>query len=323
MNTHPHDFEAAIPDRLSVMELRELSHLSPTRALAAVALEWLAIAAAITVATLIGHSLATLAAIVIIGARQHALLVIAHDASHMRFLPNRRWNDAVANLLLAWPMFISVQGFRHFHGPHHRFLGGKGDGNRTLWSTHDAQGTLCAEWRYPKTPGALTVKILRHVVLGTGLWWILRGLVGGFQFGVSLLGKVSRAAFYVAVATALSLADAWSGFLWFWVIPYCTWHVAVQYIRLICEHSNISGPEGYHQTRTTMPTVLEGLFVLPRHIGYHIEHHWYPSVPFYRLPALHMRLMREVGFAAHARISRSVWCSLREVMGFAETLNRQ
>jgi len=212
---HPHDLESApVPDRLPAEEVRALSRLDPWQTVAAIATEWAAIAGIIAVASWLAHPLATLVAVVLIGARQHALLVIAHDASHQRLLPNRRWNDWIANIFLAWPMFISVQGFRHFHGSHHRFLGAPGDGNRELWATHDEQGALRPEWRYPKTPTALAWKILRRGALLTGMWWILRGLVGGFQFGVSTAGKVARVVFVTLVASVLVATHAGWGFLW-------------------------------------------------------------------------------------------------------------
>jgi fatty acid desaturase len=39
------------------------------------------------------------------------------------------------------------------------------------------------------------------------------------------------------------------------------------------------------------------LILCPNRVNYHIEHHFLPSVPNYRLPALH-RLLRERGFYA-------------------------
>ncbi|MGV1013880.1 MAG: fatty acid desaturase, partial [Methyloceanibacter sp.] len=112
---------------------------------------------------------------------------------------------------------------------------------------------------------------------------------------------------------ALTYFGAWSGFLWFWLIPYCTWHIVAQYVRLICEHSAVdSDEEEYAITRTTIPTWLESVFILPRNVGYHLEHHWYPSVPFYRLPELHQELMAREGFQSHAVVRRSVFTSLGE-----------
>jgi fatty acid desaturase len=99
--------------------------------------------------------------------------------------------------------------------------------------------------------------------------------------------------------------------LLYWIVPYCTWHIAIQYPRIICEHSAVESDEAeYAITRTTIPTWLESIFILPCNVGYHIEHHWYPSVPFYRLPDLHQQLMAREGFQRHAVVRRSVFASL-------------
>ncbi len=310
---HPHDLVASIPERLDPGEIRRLSQLDPGRAIAAIAFEWLVIAAAIVVVLRVESWPIQGLAIVVIGARQHALTVIAHDAAHFRLLPGRRLNDWVGNLLLAWPVFISVQGFRHYHGDHHRFLNGEGDGNRKLWATHDAEGRPTWEWRYPKTPGQFVLKLARRVLLLTGVFWMLRGLIGGFMFGVSPLGHVVRVLVWVGVAWGLTVSGGWPGFFWAWVVPYCTWHVIAQYIRLVCEHSAIQSDDPhYAQTRTTIPGWLGRALILPRNIGYHLEHHWYPSVPFYRLPELHARLAELPGFRAHAQCRTSILASLRE-----------
>ncbi len=44
----------------------------------------------------------------------------------------------------------------------------------------------------------------------------------------------------------------------YWLVPFCTWHIAAQYIRLICQHSAVEFEESeYSMTRTTIPTWLE------------------------------------------------------------------
>jgi fatty acid desaturase len=312
---HPHDLVGSIPERLDPSVVRELSRIDPLRVVLAIATEWAIIVAAIALALSVSAWPVKVLAIVLIGARQHALTVIAHDASHFRLWQGRVLNDWVGNLFLAWPMFISVQGFRHYHGAHHRFLNGEHDGNRELWHTHDADGRQTWEWTYPKTPLGLVLVLVRRVVMGTGVFWLLRGLVGGFMFGVSAAGQIARVLLWAAVAWGLTVMDGWSAFVWYWVVPYCTWHVVAQYTRLICEHSAVrSDDPSYAQTRSTIPGWLGRLLVLPRNIGYHLEHHWYPSVPFYRLPELHARLAALPGFAAHACCNRSVLASLRQCM---------
>ena len=57
----------------------------------------------------------------------------------------------------------------------------------------------------------------------------------------------------------ITIFGAWYAFLLYWIVPYCTWHIAIQYARLICEHSAVeSEEEEYAITRTTIPrTFLE------------------------------------------------------------------
>jgi fatty acid desaturase len=313
-NHHPHDVVGkTIPDRLNAETIRRLSRLDSKRAMAAIASEWAGIVAAIGLAASIEHALAVLVVLPWIGARQHALAIIAHDAAHFRLLSNRHYNNWIGNLFAAWPVFISVEGFRHFHGDHHRHVNQHGDGNRPLWNTHTHEGQVTPEWRYPKTALALAGTVVRRALFLTGLRWMLRGLIGGFLFGVSPLSAAVRLSLFVAAALILTATGTWRGFVLFWMLPYCTWHIAIQYVRLICEHSAVeTGDARYADTRTTIPGPLGRWFVLPRSIGYHIEHHFYPSVPFYRLPELHLALSAELGFRESAVVRHSISASLRD-----------
>jgi fatty acid desaturase len=310
---HPHNTSRIIPERLPAAKIKELSKLEPARSLAATAEEWLAIAAAIAVCTYFWHPVLYLIAVMVIGSRQHSLLILGHDASHYRYLPTRWQNDLFGNLFLMWPNFASIEAFRKFHGTHHQYTNLPADGNRHIWQTHDAYGELAPDWVYPKTRLGLAMVLLRRALFLTGIFWIVRGLVGMFIIRAPRWMLAAQLAFYVSIAGALTVFEAWSALLWYWLIPYCTWHIAAQYARLICEHSAVeSDEEEYAITRTTIPTWLESIFILPRNVGYHLEHHWYPSVPWYRLPELHQQLMAREGFQTHAVVKRSVLASLGE-----------
>lgn len=310
---HPHNTARKIPERLPAATIKELSRLEPARAVFAVATQWAVITATIAVCAFYWNPLLYVLAIFIIGSRQHALLILGHDASHFRTLPVRWQNDLFANVFLMWPTFASVEGFRKFHGTHHQYTNLPDDGNRHIWYTHDAAGELAPDWQYPKTRAALVWVLLKRAAFLTGLFWIVRGLIGSTLIPSPTWMRVLRFAFYAAVIVALSYFGLWTAFLLYWIVPFCTWHIAAQYIRLICEHSAVeSDEEEYAITRTTVPTWLESIFIIPCNIGYHIEHHWYPSVPFYRLPELHEALMARDGFREHAVVKRSVLASLSD-----------
>lgn len=310
---HPHNTARTIPERLPAAKIKELSQLQPARAVLTVAGYWAAIAVAVAICAAFWNPLLYILAVIVIGSSQHALLVLGHDASHFRTLPVRWQNDLFANVFLMWPTFASVEGFRKFHGTHHQYTNLPNDGNRHIWYTHDAAGELAPDWQFPKTRMGLVWVLLRRAAFLTGLFWIVRGLVGSTLIPSPWWMHVARFAFYASVIGFLTYFGGWTAFLLYWIVPFCTWHIASQYIRLICEHSAVeSDEEEYAITRTTVPTWLESFFILPCNIGYHLEHHWYPSVPFYNLPELHQALMERQGFRHNAVVRHSVFTSLGE-----------
>lgn len=311
-DAHPHDLAAGIPDRLPAERVRELSRIEPVRALTAVAAEWALIAGCIALNLHLSNPLLYVVSVPFLGARQHALSVLGHDATHYRLLPSRRANEWVADLFLWWPIFASNQGFRRFHGDHHRFLGTPSDTNRQLWRTHAPDGSLRREWRYPTSRARLAARLLWRGCGVTGVGYTLMGLFAVFRFakpGYALL----RTASYAAVAAAITLAGAWRPFLLLWMVPFWTWNIFSHYVRLICEHSAVPAHTPFYEhTRTTIPSLFDRWLLIPRNISYHCEHHAYPSVPFYNLPRLHAELAALPGFRDRAVVVNGVPAALRQ-----------
>src|SRR5947209_15178520 len=64
----------------------------------------------------------TLLAIVLIGAGQHQLTGLAHEASHHILFKNRLFNDLASDWLCMFPLFGSTQHYRLQHIAHHQFV---------------------------------------------------------------------------------------------------------------------------------------------------------------------------------------------------------
>ena len=97
--------------------------------------------------------------------------------------------------------------------------------------------------------------MLRRAAFVTGISWIVRGLVGSSLIPSPRWMIAAQARFLrVGRRRLLTVFGAWPGFLLYWLVPFCTWHIAVQYVRLICEHSAVESDEDeYAITRTTDP----------------------------------------------------------------------
>jgi fatty acid desaturase len=330
---HPHradEFDGDLPDPIPQATLRELSEVSVAASLGHTALEWAMIAAAIVLALRVPHPVTYVAAVLFIGARHHALTLLMHDASHYRYLRHHGLNDWVADVLVAWPVFLSLPRYRAFHMLHHRHLGEETDGNRVAYMTHSKDGVLHRIWVYPKTHLQLVLLLLMRLVeapfiLLYILWldvseavlvWIGKGELG--EFIRHYRKPPSR--FYVTVKVA---ADAgiglavwqlgiWKPFLLLWIVPWC-WHLVLQQIRLIGEHFAIDNDHPfYQQTRSTKLNWLESLLYLPKNANLHLEHHIHPSVPFHRLPKLHALLMEQDGFRERAQVTQHLTGLLKE-----------
>lgn len=90
--------------------------------------------------------------------------------------------------------------------------------------------------------------------------------------------------------------------------------MGVLYVRAIAEHfiSEDGGSSSLACSRSMDYSPLERIVFAPLNVGYHLEHHLYPSVPFYRMKTLHRRLVDVALFHAQARVTRGVNGVIRE-----------
>jgi len=123
---------------------------------------------------------------------------------------------------------------------------------------------------------------------------------------------VARMFYYLLVLSAVTYFRLWPMFLLLWVVPILTWLKMVMRVRSIAEHFAIENDHAYTQSRTTLPSLLELVFVAPRNVNFHLEHHLYPSVPFFRLSQLHTLLMQDALFRSKAHVTSTYWGVLRE-----------
>ena len=308
-----HDFAGNIPVKLTKEELLELSALSPFRALVHVVAEWLVILIAAYLCQRFWNPILYLAVVAFIGARQHALLILMHDGVHYRLFRNRQLNDWTAEVILAWPNLISARSYRKNHFAHHRFLDSPQDPD---WARHQGDSA----WVFPKQWGKLAYLMLRDIS-GVGAIFYLRlaRMLLSRDSGVSGRFLFARYGFYVAVVLAFAWFGALHLLLMYWFVPLFTWLIMIFRIRSIAEHSAIEGrSDAYAHTRSTRASILEHIFVAPKNVNYHIEHHFYPSVPFYRLPQLHRTLMSKSEFRDSVHVTRSYLGVLRECTRNAE-----
>jgi len=288
------DFRKALPREL----VQELTRRSAWRATSAVLHDFLILAAAIAAALYFWpNPLVILLAVIVVGTRQHALFVIAHDAAHYLLYQNRLLNDVVGRTC-AMLQGLSMCTYRVIHRMHHNNLYGELDPDTAL---HGG---------YPRGRSYLVRKLLKDLS-GLTAWKTYAYFLGGApalntKTNVALrpLDDTSQKLrdeartdrnMVIAFHIGLLLLMAWSGYLVqylvLWVLPLITVVQAILRLRAIAEHgatTDFSSPLTAARTNLA-PAWLEWL-IFPHQVNYHIEHHLYASVPHYNLPRLHREL---------------------------------
>jgi fatty acid desaturase len=303
------DVSPNIPVKLTKEELTDLSTVKPWLACMHVGAEWALIAATIYLCQRYWHPMLYVLAVAFIGSRQHALLVLMHDGVHYRLLRNRRLNDWMSEVILAWPHLVTARQYRKNHFAHHKFLNTAQDPDLKRRAGDPV-------WVFPQTVPNLAKTLFRDASgLNAPAMLKLAASVASAD-SVPRGFLIARYGFYAAALGIITYAGALEGFALYWVVPMFSWLVMIMRIRSIAEHHAIDEPgSAYPRTRTTQPTWYEKILLAPKNVNYHIEHHFFPSVPFYRLPELHAILMSKPGYREGAHVTQTYWGVLEESVG--------
>jgi fatty acid desaturase len=288
---------------ISKTEIQKLSRLNPLSALAAIFFEWSLIILAILLYVYYSHPLVYLFVWLVIGSRMYALYSLLHDGLHYLLFRDRKVNDAVSRLFLAWPLFISMTTMRKNHLAHHQHLQTDDDPERVHLKY--------PEFQFPRPAEALALTFIQDI---TGVNFIRYRVGSLFRFRLSAPGSPEKKyqwLYYGVILTLVLYTGSWLQFLLCWIVPYMTIYQALNRLRLSTEHFLGEEENTPFRTRTVNLNYFEGILLSPHNLGYHTEHHLYPSVPFYRLPALHRVLMDAPEYRDNALVSSSYFSVIR------------
>lgn len=292
---------------LSREQWEALQRRSTARAVWALVVNWGLVVGAFALAIAWPNALGLLAAVVVLGGRQLGLGILMHDCAHRGLLPSEAGNDWVGQWLCAAPVFADLDVYRRYHMTHHRHAG----------STQDPD--LPNYRGYPVAPASFARKLLRDVVGLTGLrsafaLGLLYSLADpssiplGYSYRrdaaetparrsvLQLLWNLRR----VLLVQTLGLALLWAlghplAYL-LWPASWLTSYMLFSRIRNAAEHGGLPGTmstDPWANTRSVKAGWLARLTVAPNHVNWHFEHHLAPTVPPYRLEALHEALARQ------------------------------
>lgn len=311
-----------ITDVLSRDEIVALHQRAYLPALAGLAFTWGLIAAAFALVAWWPSVLTVAVALVVMGGRQLALGLLAHDAFHGALFPNRRLNDWVGQWLCAAFIWSDLARGRRHHLAHHHY------------SMTEADPDLLLVMPFPMPRRELLKRFAKDILGVTGVMRVAANLLTDLGFVAfnsageaklvdqsrrtvgALLRTAARHLYPVVLANAVLLGVLWLAghpeLLLLWWAAWATTFNVFTRVRSIVEHGcTPDASDPLRSVRTVRVSLWERLTVAPHHANFHLEHHLLMAVPFYRLPRLH-RMLEERGVLSRSVVTDGNLQVLRE-----------
>lgn len=232
-------------------------------------------------AVLIGGSLPWFAAIpcwILAGASLHGISLFTHEAVHGTLSRNKAVN-AVMGALCAWPVWQNYSAYRVLHLEHHADLGGEHDPdhyeNYTRWSW----GVFCLNW------ARLLVGYPVYITAIPILGWLHGSRKARAGIAVEVAGCV-----VLSVLAWKLLPAGWLLHLWLGPMLFINTMVNIRGMsqHTLLEHSD----DEILGTRSILTGPVVRFFMCNE--NYHLEHHLFPGIPWYRLSSAHQILGPEL-----------------------------
>lgn len=284
---------AAIPRPLR-LELARLRQRDNWRNVLYIGSDWLVVAAAVAASLLLaGGPLGIavyIAAVLLIGSRQRALMILVHQASHRKLFASRRANDWVGRLFVSFPLLTSLESYVCAHCRHHGFL----------WDQEkDPKVPRYRELGLVR-PTSAPRSFARKHLLGPLL---LRHTPINVKNSLSWHGepgdeRLARVVYWLAVA-GLAVGFGWGEeLLLYWAVPYLTSFQVIRYWTEMAEHAGLESDDPWLATRSWETHPIAAWFLAAHNDAYHLLHHLFPAIPHFRLAEAHRLMLQVPEYAA-------------------------
>jgi fatty acid desaturase len=306
------------------------------RGACSLAAEWASVAVVVGLAMAIDAPLVYVVAVVLVGAIQHRLAALGHEAAHGALFRDRFWNDAVADMLCFFPVLGTVRNYRRWHFAHHA---SPNDPER------DPDVLNLGPWlhrdRFPMARRRMVWLVFLRWASGPVSfvrygWSYMR--INTFGRGVGLrppgrdrpgypprVEAIARVVFYGGLGLALWASGPGPAlvFVGLWVVPLTTTFPYFLMLRDTFQHTNADAGR-YTNTRVFRVNPAVRWAIFPYGQDLHLPHHASPSVPHYRLEALHRHLLaNRDGYGAAAVECRGVMWNRTGEPTIADTLSQE
>ncbi len=191
--------------------------------------------------------------------RAHALFgILSHEGTHRLLFATQKWNDRIANWLIAPVSFSLAGGLPALaHGAPPRPAGAE-------------RARQDALRRLPGEPPVAAAQAARDLTGESG-WKILKGFARAWRNPVSRGGVNRIIGAQIILAIVLGVAVGWWAWPLMWFLPYMTVWRVINRLRAIAEHGGmVNSKDERLTTHHVRQSLLARFWMVPYHTGWHI-----------------------------------------------------
>ncbi|PYT66912.1 MAG: hypothetical protein DMG39_25375 [Acidobacteria bacterium] len=222
--------------------------------------------------------------IVVTALALNAFVLLMHDGMHESLVQGRGWNRA-ASVLIGSTFLMSFSAYRVLHTRHHRFLGDPRDPDDYKNYTRRRSLVWMLHFVRLSIGSLLYLLLIPTLALKFGTDKQRRYILTEYAF----LGAVYSLLLRFVPASVLGVA---------WFVPLLMVGTLTA-IRGFTQHAITDAADPYIASRTILPNPVVAFFLLNE--NYHLEHHLFPEIPSYHLPALHRLIWPKLPRAVSGR----------------------
>lgn len=287
-------FRSELTEAVPAETLRTLHRIQPWRHALVVLRQLLLLAAAVTAIVLWGDRFYVwIPASIVIGLVAFDFTVLVHEVVHEVVVPNRksRWHRILGHLY-ALPSGLAYDQFHRWHLDHHDELGTDDKDPKRAFLSPKRRSRLLKALYFTPALFPIYFRAARRAAAGYDdalkrrIAWQRRAAI----------------AFHLGLAALLGWQLGWVLMLKLHVLPVFVVFPVAFTINRLGQHYDVNpeDPAAWGTLMRPSPLLWDRAFLWS---NYHIEHHYFPRVPMYNLPALH-RALRPF-FEAHGMRERT------------------
>ncbi len=287
-----HKFDPAI-----VKRVRALYGLDNYHGPLALLSDYLVIAAAIYACIAFGW-IAYPFALLVIGSRQRALATMTHEASHGTLAKNRRLNNLLGSYMSGYLIGMLFDAYKQSHvQSHHAQFGSEENDADYRYMIDMGVYDECSQSRYTWN---ILLKPLFLMNVPKYLGFLIRDRLLAISSEEGAREGIRLLIFWAVLLTIVIQTGFFWEFVLYWVVPFLTaFQVLGWYIEL-SEHAPMMDTKlDIHMSRNRNSHWLERMLTGLHGENYHLAHHLWARVPFWKLPELNAILREDPDYRAH------------------------